>query len=430
MSTNGGKSWILTTERNLEINSIAVHPDAPNRVFIGTNNYGVMVSNDGGHNFVPTNDNFTSRFAYSMMPDVERPNRLYAITHNTATAGGFFFSSDDGGKTWLQAKNLDINRVSPFTVLQSKTDPNTMYLGTNVGIFKSMDRGITWDLVAAPKPVVKKRPVGKGSTAAKSKPGATKTTVAKTKAPAKPVTPPTDAGPALIPALTEKVRILAFTEDGKNGLLAGTDSGLYRSYDLTKGWEKIPFGDGTNQAIFALHVSSQRPDQIWIGTETSGVLVSNDSGKSWTKIDATPEGIPISSIAIDPKRPDHVYIGTAQALYFSRDSGQTWTRGKGLPLGNYTSILIDPNNTDEVFISSSLESDGGIYFSDNAGGKWKRIDSKDMKLPSRRIWTMAFDPTDPNRIFAASHASGIYRIDRKADTASDATRPRVATNGN
>ena len=38
MTANGGKSWALTTQRDLEVNSIAVHPDAPNRVFIGTNN--------------------------------------------------------------------------------------------------------------------------------------------------------------------------------------------------------------------------------------------------------------------------------------------------------------------------------------------------------------------------------------------------------
>jgi photosystem II stability/assembly factor-like uncharacterized protein len=302
-----------------------------------------------------------------------------------------------------------------------------MYLGTNVGIFKSADRGLTWDLLTAPKPV-KKTPARRGIVAAKSKAGTAKKAVT-AKAPAKTVTP-ADAGPVLIPAITEKVKVLAFTEDGRNGILAGTDTGLYRSYDVTKGWEKLSLGESTNQGIFALQLSPQRPEQIWVGTEKSGLLVSNDDGKTWTKINATPEGIPISSIAIDPKRADHIYVGTVHAFYFSRDGGQTWTRGKGLPLGDYTSILIDPNNTDEVFISSALESDGGIYYSDNAGSKWKRVDSKDMKLPSRRIWTMAFDPTDPNRIFAASHASGIYRIDRKVDTASDATRPRIATNGN
>ena len=426
MTTNGGKTWILTTQRNLEINSIAVHPDAPNRVFIGTNNYGVMVSNDGGRNFVPTNDNFTSRFAYSITPDIERSNRLYAMTHNTATSGGFFFTSDDGGNTWQQAKDLDINRISPFALIQSKTDPNTMYLGTNVGIFTSADRGTTWKLLTPPKPV---------KTASRTKRGrkstGSRTTTAKAKTPAKTAAPAADAGPVLVPALAEKVKVLAFTEDGKNGLLAGTDTGLYRSYDVTKGWEKLSLGDGVSQNIFAIHTSPQRPEQIWVGTETSSVLVSNDDGKTWTKTNASPEGIPVSSLAVDPKRPDHVYVGNGQALYYSRDGGQTWTRGRGLPLGNYTSILIDPNNTDEVFISSALESDGGIYYSDNAGSKWKRVDSKDMKLPSRRIWTMAFDPTDPSRIFAASHASGIYRIDRRVDTAKEnTTRPRIATNGN
>jgi photosystem II stability/assembly factor-like uncharacterized protein len=103
MSTNSGKTWILTTQRNLEVNSIAVHPDEPNRVYIGTNNYGVMVSNDGGKNFVQTNDNFTSRFTYSITPDSERADRVYAITQNTATSGGFFFISDDGGKNWVQS---------------------------------------------------------------------------------------------------------------------------------------------------------------------------------------------------------------------------------------------------------------------------------------------------------------------------------------
>src|SRR6185295_354446 len=98
MSSNGGKAWALTTQRNLEINSIAVHPDEPNRIFIGTNNYGVMVSNDGGRNFVETNTNFSSRFTYSITPDVAQPNRLYAATHNVGTSGGFLFTSNDRGK--------------------------------------------------------------------------------------------------------------------------------------------------------------------------------------------------------------------------------------------------------------------------------------------------------------------------------------------
>jgi photosystem II stability/assembly factor-like uncharacterized protein len=392
------KGWSLTTQRNLEVNSIDVHPDEPNRVFIGTNNYGVMVSNDGGRNFTQTNGNFTSRFTYSVTPDVLQPNRLYAATHNTATGGGFFFISNDGGSTWKQAQNLDVGRIRVFVVRQDAANPNKMYIGTNVGIFSSIDRGNSWTQMAAIKvgkpPVKKKAPVKK---------------VKKTAA----ITPrnaPLTA-PALTSAITNKVQVIELLSNG--GMLAGTDKGVYRTLDPARGWEKLNFGAGINENIFAIHVSPQRPETIWAGTATSGVLVSRDNGKTWAKTNGAVDNIPISSIESDPKRPDYIYVGTVQTFYLSRDNGQTWTRrGGNLSLGNFTSILINPNNTDEILLSSALDTDGGIFISTDAGNKWKRIDNKDMKLASRRFWSMAFDPQDSNRIYASTHSSGVYKIER------------------
>ena len=434
MTTNGGKSWMLTTSRNLEINSIAVHADEPNRVFIGTNNYGVMVSNDGGKNFVPTNDNFTSRFTYTVTPDVAQRNRLYATTQNTASSGGFFFTSDDSGHTWTQAKSLDVNRVSPFAVLQDRVDPNKMYMGTNVGVYTSIDRGVTWNLLAPP-PVKKKAPVRRaakrGTAKATAKPAAAKPAAATNAAAAADANKTPD--PNFVPAITEKVKVLAFTEDEKHGIFAGTDNGLYRSYDVAKGWEKLPFGEGFASNVFVVYASPLVPGTIWVGTAGSGVLVSNDDGKTWSKVEGVPDNIPVSSIASDPKRPNYIYVGTTQAFYLSRDGGRTWARrGGNLPLGNYTSILIDPNNTDEIFVSSALESDGGVYYSSDAGMKWKRVDSKEMVLPSRRVWSMAFDPADPNRIFAGSHSSGVYIIERgqQAAAADSAKKETAVANGN
>ena len=86
--------------------------------------------------------------------------------------------------------------------------------------------------------------------------------------------------------------------------------------------------------------------------------------------------------------------------------------GGNLSVGNFTSILINPDNTDEILVSSALDIDGGIYMSTDAGNKWKRVDTKDMKLPSRRVWSMAFDPQDSGRIFASTHSGGVYRIER------------------
>lgn len=406
LTTNGGKSWALTTPRNLEINSIAVHPDEPNRVFIGTNTFGVMVSNDGGKNFTQTNDNFTSRMTFSVTPDISQPNRLYATTQNTASSGGFFFTSSDGGRSWVPSKSIDVNRVSPFAVLQDRVDPNRMFLATNLGVFRSLDRGSSWTLLSAPKA----KPVKKARA---------RRMTAKQRADAKKAE---EEAAALAkknpPALAEKVKVLAYTEDDKNGILAGTDAGLYRTYDIDKGWTKVEFGEGIDENVFAVYASPLVPGTIWAGTARSGVIVSTDDGATWSKVDGPPTDFPISSIAGDPKRPNYMYVGTTQSLYVSRDGGRTWTRrGGNLPLGNYTSILINPNNTDEVFASSSLASDGGIYLSTDAGMQWKRLDSKDLNLPSRRFWAIAFDPTDPDRIFAGTHSSGVYRIERMRETA-------------
>lgn len=407
MSANGGKSWALTTQRNLEINSIAVHPSEPNRVFIGTNNYGVMVSNDGGRSFSQTNDSFTSRFTYFVTPDIEQPDRLYAATHNTATGGGFFFVSSDSGRSWQQGRNLDVARVRTFTMKQDPTNPNLVYLGTNLGIFRSVDRGNSWAQLTAAKPVRSpaKKPVVKK---------ALKKTAAII-ARSAPVSAAVEAAPKLLPVLNEKVKVLEFLPGVKGGMLAGTDRGLYRTTDLNKGWEKLPFAPGVNDNIFAIHVAAERPETIWAGTATSGVVVSRDNGKTWERSGGAVDNVPVSSITTDPKRPDYVYVGTIQTFYLSRDAGKSWTRrGGNLSLGNFTSILINPNNTDEIILSSSLDTDGGIYISTDAGNKWKRVDDKNMKLASRRFWAIAFDPRDPNRLFAATHSSGVYKIERSA----------------
>ncbi|MDQ3087802.1 MAG: hypothetical protein M3Q78_04295, partial [Acidobacteriota bacterium] len=113
--------------------------------------------------------------------------------------------------------------------------------------------------------------------------------------------------------------------------------------------------------------------------------------------------------------------------------GRVWTRrGGNLPLGNYASILINPNNADEIYTASSLESDGGIFFSKNAGMNWTRIDKKELNLPSHRVWAMAFDPNDSNRIFAGTHSSGVYLIEREitSNAADNKPRPRISTTGN
>src|SRR5437588_352921 len=166
-SPKGGEnnSWMVTTSRQLEINSIAIHPRNPNTVFIGTNNYGVMVSTDGGKNFVPSNTGFSGRFVNTIVADRENANRIYATTINTTTGGGFFFVSNDGGSSWQPSMRNMPPRLIGYSVLQDQRDGNTIYLGTNLGVYRSADRGVSWAPVSArksPSPApVRRRPTAR-----------------------------------------------------------------------------------------------------------------------------------------------------------------------------------------------------------------------------------------------------------------------------
>ena len=93
-----------------------------------------------------------------------------------------------------------------------------------------------------------------------------------------------------------------------------------------------------------------------------------------------------------------------------------WSRrGGNLPFGDFTCILINPSNGDEIFVGNAYQTGeigGGVYRSINAGQTWARIDPKERRLPSQRIWALAFDSRDHNTLFVGSHSAGVYVVPR------------------
>ncbi len=394
VSDTAGKSWRMTTSRDLEVNSIAVHRDKPDRIYIATNNYGVLVSNDGGKNFSPTNGNFTSRFTLSIVFDFQNKNRMYAITRNTATGGGFLFVSDDSGMTWRPSmQGLLANKVEPRAILQSRLNPNLIYLGTNIGLFRSLDRGNSWSEVTAPRPVPKPTQRKGRQVARPSSSRSSKTTIKVLK-------------------LQEQINTLAASyEEKKEILLAGTDSGVFRTDDLSKGWEKIYLGNDIEDKVYVIHVAPDNSNEIWVGTATSGVFVSKDGGETWENVKGIPKNMLIGAILVNPQKPGYIYVSARPTLYLSSDGGKTWIqRGGNLPIGDYRSIIVSPSNANEVLVASAMEKNGGIYRSLDAGMTWERIDTEDMNLPSRRYWTITFNPVNPEQLLVGTHSSGIYKM--------------------
>ena len=480
-SEKGGDpdSWMVTTSRQLEINSIAVHPSRPDVVYIGTNNYGVMVSNDAGKTFVTTNGGYSGRFANAIVPDRDEPNRIYASTINTATGGGFFFVSTDNGETWRPSMRNMPPRVITYAILQDARDANLLYLGTNLGVYRSLDRGASWAPVWAPTstPAPRKKTTTKGR---KRPAPATARRQTERPLPVELVMQIQQAlsnigyhlaeldgklGPETTAALkrfqTDRHLLLTGKPDDitlaalgisktagvKSGeqsgviladavytlvhtidpetqrpvYLAGTNAGLYRSIDPSKGWQRLPYGEGLDPRTTTVSTTVDNPETIWVGTATSGVLVSRDAGKNWHQV-VLPHDAAVNVVVQDPRRRDRIYVGTKRAFFMSTDGGATWNRrGGNLPFGDFTSILVNPRNTDEIFAGNAYqvsETGGGVFRTVDGGVTWARIDPKERRLPSQRIWALAFDTHDQNILFVGSHSAGVYVVPRTPENLS------------
>jgi peptidoglycan hydrolase-like protein with peptidoglycan-binding domain len=363
--------------------------------------------------------------------------------------------------------------------VQDTRDANLLYLGTNLGVYRSIDRGATWAPVWSPtEPEKKKAPAKKTAKARASQsksrrtpaPGqetvvqaqqalldagyhlgepdgkmgtATTASVKKFQTDRHlPVTGKLDAitlaalgigngtGPASAERsnliLADAVNTLVHTVDPETqqpGYLAATNTGLYRTLDPNKGWQKMSYGSFDPRTT-SISNNLKTPETIWVGTPSSGVLVSRDSGETWRQVQGVPTDMPVNTVVQDPQRPDYIYVGTKQTIFLSHDGGQTWSRrGGNLPFGDFTSILVNPRNGDEIFVGNAYqisEVGGGVYRSTDAGKTWARIDPKDGRLPSQRIWALAFDPHNQDVLFVGSHSAGVYVVPRTSDALSAA----------
>ena len=124
-STDGGRSWQrLTGAPDTDVDAIALDPQNPETVYIGTPGGGVFKSTDGGTSWQPTNLGVEPTVGVTALAiDPARPTTLYA-----ATGGRGVFRSTDSGKSW-QPFNAGLTALYVRTLALDATG-QTLYAGT------------------------------------------------------------------------------------------------------------------------------------------------------------------------------------------------------------------------------------------------------------------------------------------------------------
>lgn len=191
----------------------------------------------------------------------------------------------------------------------------------------------------------------------------------------------------------------------------GGERGVYKTTDGGKTWTqvlKIDEHTGVNDIVmdprnpdvlYAAAHQRRRSDYAYVsGGPGSGMYRTTDGGKNWEKIN---NGLPAADIgriglAISPADPEYIYAiveaAKDEGFYRTTTRGAKWEKMSNHQTGGnyYNEVIADPKNKDRVYTMGyaiSISNDGGKTFNP-IGEQSKHVDN-------HALWV---NPNDPNHM--------------------------------
>lgn len=365
--------------------------------------------------------------------DPSNPKTIYV----GAAAGGVW-KSTDGGLTWRSIFDRE-EVASVGAVAADPSNPDTIWVGTGEGnprnsvsvgngVYKSSDGGVTWKHLGLEKTehihrilVHPQRP----DTVYVAALGAlwgenAERGVFKTSDGGQSwekvlyVDERTGAADLVMdPANPEKL-IAALWEhrrrpwDFRSG---GPGSGLYVTFDGGRSWSRrtekagLPAGD---LGRIGLAVARNRPQVVYALVEAanSSLLRSDDGGLNWRVVNASeninPRPFYYADIEVDPTNENRLYRLDSR-LNVSEDGGRTFRSvvESSRIHGDHHALWIDPRDSDVLMAGS----DGGVAVSRDRGVSWRFVEN----LPIGQFYHVALDDLTPYNVYGGLQDNGSWR---------------------
>lgn len=375
-STDAGRTWQQTLAEG-RVFAIAVVPGAggAERLFIGTQEDGVLTSDDGGRRWTGANPGLLDLTVLALAFSLESTRDL---TGFAATASGLY-RTRNGGKSWREvALPLDEPAVQCLAISPAFARDRCVLAGTeNAGLWRSDDGGITWESVYG-------LPAGGIDAVAFSPCDAEARLIAAATAEGVALSRDGGAhwsltGQTLPPALD-----LAFVPNNDGERLV---AGLYRDgiarLDPHAGDDRWVSANTGLTATFLTGIvtspSFSRDRTLFAVGPEAGIRVSRDGGHTWANAGAGLSDSAVYRVAAAPGDagdPDFcLFAATGAGIYRSRDSGVRWdmpTPGSAVPTGLIAAGTPTQGGIAPVFAALL---DGGLIASDDDGAQWRPLDT-------------------------------------------------------
>jgi ligand-binding sensor domain-containing protein len=265
-SADGGEHW-LSLKLSAPITALAIDPQNPDILYVGTDGDGIYKSVDGGQTWAAMNTGLTNNKVYALAIDPQMPATLYAGTYmgpDDPESG--VYKSTDGGENWGKTGET-LTRI--YSLVIDPDNTSILYAGAESGLAKSTDGGAHW------------------------------------------------VNTSLFFDSDTIVWDLAIDPRIAGVLYAGTSTaGVFKSVDGGLTWEpkntKL-----TNSYVGALLLDSASQDTLYAGNwwGNSDLYKTTNGGETWQTLSIAPLiGVTVNALAMNPAISSAIYVGTTDGV--------------------------------------------------------------------------------------------------------------------
>lgn len=312
------------------------------------------------------------------------PDNVLAGVYTSVRRGGVFRSSDFGASWSFISQGISGLTVTSIAV----GAPGTLWIVAHGVLFKSTDRGLTWNRIQPDPPSstyprqVVVDPLDRSNVFVEMSDGEIRRSH--------------DAGETWEVGGNPDVDALEIVIDPQtpSTLYAAGHRGVAKSTDRGNTWARLPTGTGS---VYDIAISPSSPTTLYAIAGYS-LLRTTDGGAAWTRVSPRSK-IPPNVVAVDPRVPTTVYTATGGVFHKSSNGGKTWKRfGNAFKNKLVYSMEAAPSGLLYAAVwyknVHSIGEGDAVWDALGDAGRWSFTE-------------LAFDPHDPCRVYAGALAQGL-----------------------